>query len=501
MPTYVTTTRVRTYGAVAAVVLAVAGPGRADQIDNALAVNARTVFAAVGKLGVEQVAVLNFAVRPPEGESDFRSGLANVDLARRLENALILANDPDAPLFVLTDAGLAARKLPAGTTWKTAEGRAALATIGELPLAWDVSQKLKPEGFVTGELAFGPDCTTATLTVYGFTAEHPDKLVRLAVVGGMIDDKPAAIPADRGVLAMAGIGYVAASVPDAGPDGPDAAARRTAAKALRDKDGYALLADDCPVKLTFVVNGEAVRLRPDPAKPGAGAFVSSAVDPKRGDEVSVRLENTSPTQTYAVLLAVNGENTNALGGGPTHLNDRPAKDHRMWLIDPLGSATVHGFYTDPDGNYKKFEVLGESESEANFNVMSDAYRGLITMHVYRKRPAVVAKTPPDTADPNPPVEFVDAATITMGVGGKMVKDVRAAGSLRAAQKLLADKSGVVASAGGFRADPVKANLLVSRGLIVEGGTTAADGEITKVDFGIDPDPVAYLSVRYYDKPQ
>ena len=246
---------VRTVGLAVVVICSTGNWCRADQVDRILTANAGPIFKAVQSLNVENVAVLNFAVSHPGGKDNFRSGLANVDLARRLENCLLLANDVENPLFVLTGAGQAARDLPASTTWKTKNGRAALAGLPRLPLAWDVSQRLSPEGFVTGELTFAEDCSTVTLTFYGFTIAKPEKLVELIVLGNGDGDDRRPIPADRGVLAMAGIGYVATSVPEQGSTELDAAARRTAAKSLTDDDGFALLSGDAPVKLEFRIGG------------------------------------------------------------------------------------------------------------------------------------------------------------------------------------------------------------------------------------------------------
>src|SRR5690606_5916583 len=110
---------------------------------------------------------------------------------------------------------------------------------------------------------------------------------------------------------------------------------------------------------------------------------------------------------------------------------------------------IMGFYESTDGKYRKFEVLNDTESEANFNLMSDLYRGLVTMHVFRNKPPTVKPDPTDLAPrPQPPevIEqeaiLIDASTITMGVGGVSVKAIRTAGSLQAAQEALASKTSV-----------------------------------------------------------
>lgn len=479
-------------------------PARADTVDWLFLKNARNVFQATEKLGVMNIAVLNFSVRQPNGHVDFRSGVANVDLARRLENTLILANNPDTPLLVLTGSGEAARHLPAQTTWKTAEGRAALASLDKLPLAWDVKQTLRPEAFVTGELAFSADYRNVTMTLYGFTAKQPKTLQKLLVLSGAPGDQPQAIPADRGLLAMAGIGYVISNIPERSRNQTDVAAQKSAAQAFTNPDGFLQLADASPVRLEFLINGRPIKLYSDPLHPGVGKFVPSAFDPKRGDEITFRLTNTSDKDTYAALLAVNGRNTNSLNPDACHLIDAPPHRHRMWVLEPAQKFEIHGFYENLDGKYRKFEVLNAAESEANFNLMSDLYRGLVTLHVFRSKPPI---TPPDPATPPTPEAvqeeaiLMDASTITMGVGGVSVQTIRNAGTLEAAQKALADKTNTqIRVDGTLQVDPYKTQL-VSRGLIVDGQILESAGPIKRVNFNLDPAPIAYLRIRYYDRPQ
>ncbi|MCZ2344094.1 MAG: hypothetical protein LC104_20215 [Bacteroidales bacterium] len=476
-------------------------PAPADTVDWVFLKNAPQIFSATEKLGVSDVAVLNFSIRRPDGQVDFRSGVANIDLARRLENTLILANNDKAPLMVLTGSGEAARKLPANTTWKTVEGRKTLATIGKLPIAWDSTNSALPQAFVTGELAFSADYRSITITLYGFTAQQPAELKSLLVLNGYSQEQPQTIPTDRGVLAMAGIGYVISHIPESSRNQTDVAAQKSAAEAFAHSDGFKQLAGASPIRLEFLINGQPIKLYSDPLHPGVGKFVPSALDPKRGDEVAFRLTNTSDKDTYAALLAVNGRNTNSLNPDACHLNEAPPHQHRMWVLEPGQTFDILGFYESTDGKYRKFEVLNATESEANFNLMSDLYRGLVTLHVFQNKPPM---TPPDPAPRQEEVQkeaiFLDASTITLGMGGASVNTIRNTQDLKKAQEELAKRANVILNNGSFQADPHKTQL-VSRGLIVDGQVLESAGPIKRISFDLDPAPIAFLRIRYYDRPQ
>src|SRR5438477_4668630 len=136
-------------------------PARADVVDRALVRNAPDIARAVRALKADYVAVLKFAVKVGDRPATFDAGLANTQLAHKLENLLVLTYDPDHPVIVLTGAAGKAAALPAGTTWRDADGRKRLATLAGLPMAWDDKQSLAPDAFVTGELHVAADLQSA----------------------------------------------------------------------------------------------------------------------------------------------------------------------------------------------------------------------------------------------------------------------------------------------------------------------------------------------------
>ncbi len=482
----------------AAVVLVPAA--RADQIDRTLVRNADEITKAVHSLGGHRVAVLKFDVTVGGKPSDFQAGLANGKLAQKIENLLILTNDPNKPLFVLADAGLAAGKLPATTTWRDAVGRTALAGLKDLPLAWDDSQKLAPDAFITGELQIEADYKSAKIVLYGFTTAKPDELRTLYTTPkpGTDPAKPGVVT-DRGFLALAGVSYALGNVPKSRGDGDKSALSQVVAKT-----GFAETASQSPIKLEMVVNGVAVVPQTDSAYAGSGRIQPlSLPDPSKGSEVYFRLENPSKDKTYAVLLAVNGRNTNWLS--KDHLDSKDPKDQRLWVLGPGDKVKIQGYYENAAGKYAPFKVIGDEKSQLEYAMMSGDLRGLITLHVFGERtepaPKVndggLPKTTGD-ADPATPIkEDVELSVLSLGVGGTASKDVRTAGSLDKAKKRMEELAGVrTAPNGTLNADPVKVSK-TEKGLIVESETRQTDGPIQVVKFKMDPNCVAFLQLRYY----
>lgn len=487
---------------------------RADQIDRALVYDGAAVTQAVRGLGAEKVAVLKFDVKTATQASNFQAGLANAKLAQKLENLLILTNNPKDPLFVLSDAAEASASLPPNATWRTPEGRAALAKLKKLPLAWDSSQALNPDGFVTGELAIAPDGATTTVTLYGFTAAHPTELRKLHTVAPppAAGRQPLALASDRSILALAGISY-AVSHAGSGRAVADKAAAAQASRQFTEPTSFTRAVKEGPVRLDVVVNGEVVDITADADHPGGGRFSRSNMkEPKEGDVITFRLTNTSDTRTYAVLLAVNCRNTNSLGK-ESSLNNRDAKDQELWVLGPKEAVSIKGFYTDRDqGSVEEFRVLGDQQSKSMYTLMSGEYRGLITMYVFGERSEKVATTPTPSKpkSPNPKVdeppapkfatgpvekEEVEISMLSLGMGGSTT-DVQNSGSLEKAQQKLAAKANVTVGENG-RIEPDASKMAMDRGLIVPGTKRTGDGPIQAVPFKLDPNPLSFVQMRYY----
>jgi hypothetical protein len=508
--------------------LALAAPAaRADAIDRALVRNSTDIMAKVRGLKAGTVAVLKFEVKVGDKPASFDAGPANTKLAQKLENLLILANDSKHKLFVVADAGTAAAaaagKAGSPFTWRTDTGRAMFCELPALPLAWDKSQSLRPDAFVTGRLELSADLAETRVTLYGFTRSNPADLVTLLTVTGASGMEPAKpLHTDRSVLALAGVAFAVGAMPANSRKADDAAARQARELFAAGQPGnaervFAALAQHSPVRLEVLLNGQAVPLRADDDAPGGGRVVWPAGGIGPNDTVEFRLTSASTTDRFSVLLAMNGRNTNARNP-EDDLNVRDGRDQRKWVLDPGESIRIRGFYTDLSGNHNPFSVLSAGESERLFGLMSPKFRGRISMLVYGERPeksptetgpAVEPPPPVKTSEPKPAEvvkteeqkEEVEAALLSLGLGDGGLERVRAAGSLEKAQEELRRKTYTSGSNGQLALDPKVLDTYRQRGLIVPSEQRRSDGPIKTVDFRLSPLPVASLDIKYYAPPR
>jgi hypothetical protein len=477
--------------------LAVGGV-RADQIDKNMVAQADQIAAAVGKLGVRNVAVLKFEFKAGAGDGSFTAGTVNARMATRLENLLILTNDPKKPRMILSDAGLVlaetAERTKTPITWRTQAGRKQIAQVGKLPLAWDDSTKLAPDGFVTGEVVTAPDYQTTTVRFYGFTTADPAALKELYT----LDDKAggSGIRTDRGMLASFGQSFnLTAKSRSLGMEADDEEAAQDAAK--RDQSNAPPVAaqgqqpDDTqsPVRLQIFFDGKEQPWAQDKGEPRI------AVTPGAKQKVHFVLTNTSATESYGVLLAVNGKNTNAISNDS--LMDKAAHEQRKWVLGPKDSYKIEGFYINADGKYNPFEVLPEDESARAYDQLNPMFRGKISLLVFGKRAEETEKK----VEVKPEAQKVrdDTATATaLDLGGGAWK-IRNTGSLVAAQKLLKDSTHVSDANGSLAVAVVeKAKYAAGkRGLLAASGETRTSGEIKKVAIEYDPLPMCCVHVVYY----
>jgi hypothetical protein len=494
------------------VLVAFAPTARADIIDRALVKNSAAIMEKVRGLKPADaplnVAVLKFEVKVGNRPATFDAGPANAKLAQKLENLLVLANVPKNNVFVLADAGpaaaAAAQKTGAAFTWRDDARRAEFFRLPALPLAWDDTQKLEPNAFVTGTLELSQDLAETKVTLVGFTRAAPEKLETLMTVTGSAKDETARpIRTDRSVLALVGLGFsLGAKAVANGRQSDTIALKQVSGLLGRPEQVFATAAGECPVKLEVLVNGNAVPV--EPGDDGAGKVVWPAGGVKPTDAVEFRLTNTSDKR-YAVLLAVNGKNTNAQDK-EDDLNVRDARDQRKWVLEPKEPTRVRGFYADRSGKYQPFEVLSAGEAEQVFDQMQARYRGRFTLYVYAERPdkppveAAAAPGAPVTADVKPAEEVkeeVEAAVLTLGWGNGGLEKVRSAGSLEKAQEELRKRTHAATVNGQLVLDPVKDDEYRRRGLIVKSEQTKNDGAIEQVEFRMSPQPVASLDIRYF----
>src|SRR5262249_49663702 len=141
----------------------VAAQARAADLEGAMLDRAKGLVKHCKDQNYKTVGVLKF-LGTKDG-SDFSDNLGTVNslLARRLEVALILANDPRNPIGVIDDASAVAAKTR-GANHRTAEGRRAL-FAAQYKLAWgDPRAKVIPDAFLTGLVNVSKDLKTLTIS-------------------------------------------------------------------------------------------------------------------------------------------------------------------------------------------------------------------------------------------------------------------------------------------------------------------------------------------------
>ncbi|QEL13431.1 hypothetical protein [Limnoglobus roseus] len=503
-------------------VLAVASATRADHVDKLMVEQADKIFAAVKGLGAKNVAVLKFDYRHgATGKPSFTAGSINGLMANRLEHLLVLKNDDQDPVRILADAGPAianiSKKTKSTLSWRTEAGRKEISTITGLPLAWDAKTKLNPDGFVTGEVTLSEDYATTTVKFFGFTKANPTKLVSLYTLDSKSPGSTVAsargvqansgkIKTDRATLTHAGVSFgLNMKARSKGMDADDteaaanAAAKDNAAPTAPAPGGPPIIGPAAtppksgPVQLqVFFDDAE----QPYEANGGEPRI---QVSPKQGQKVKFKLTNTSATDTYPVILAINGINTNAIDNDS--LMDKAPVDQRKWVLGPNESTMIEGFYTTKDGAYKPFEVLPEDESARRYDQMNATYRGKISLLVFGKR---LDAAPPVSTDKPGSADAAfetidDNATANATDLGAAPKGYHNAGSPAKARGMLEKTTHVDASKPKLAVSKgVKAKFAANKkGLIDSSGETRQGGEIQQVKVEYDPQPVANLDITYY----
>jgi hypothetical protein len=452
-------------------VLTVTAVGRADPIDRAMVEQADAIYDAVKSLKAKNVAVLKFDYIVGE-KSSFTAGTINTLMANRLSNVLVLKYGNGNRLLVLADAGAAAAKTSAQKkqefTWRTPEGRAEFAAIEKLPLVWDADQQLPPDGFVTGEVAVSPDYKTTTVTFFGFTKADPSNLRKLYTLAAPKSSAAAvALKTDRGMLQSFGQGFNLVAARGRGATDTDTAAAEDAAARDRSNAAPASGTEE-GVRLRILVDGREAPWETN------GGEARIPVSPKAGQKLTFWLKNTSTTDTFAVVLAVNGRNTNAQDNDT--LYDKLPHDQRKWVLPPNYEFALDGFQTQANEK-QPFVIAAEDESTAIFSQMNmHEYQGKISLIVFGKTSSQSANKPLEAA----PL----SADLTIGSRG--IGDLKTVAPF---QKKLRKAANVDSTDGKLTT--------TSRGIIKAGLDVLKTDQIEKLEFEYDPQPVSSLDIRYY----
>jgi len=500
------------FAGLALAVAATAAPARADQIDRVLAEDASGIAGLVRGSGAKNVAVLKFQVQIGDEAPNFRFGTEGVEMVHRMENILILTANPKNPEYiVLTGAGDEASKLAQSSKtsidWTTAAGRKKLFDL-KLPVAWDDSQKLSPDAFLTGTVRVSKDMREVYIDLVIFTKADPANLKKLVTINGpKVNGKVQGIPMDRAMLASLGQTFSTPrnlkpatrsrdlTLPN------DAASQDAAKRENNPTDPTVVTPQAGPVKMDVIINGAPVSQVPDESSRGEFKLATKLANSgTAGQPVLFRLTNTGDKRV-AALLCVNGRNTIAIDNEDLSVLDKPRSRFRMYVLDPGKTYDIKGFLRDEQGNYGPFELLPEDRSSEEYAKLSPDYRGKIQMFVHAGKddiqklqitgteptnPAVDPNNPPVDTDPQALMEKASADNGLASTERSLAKSR----NFKLAQEKVQEKTRMKMIEGKlYGAKP--------RPLILEAQNQLPGGKVEIVKFEYDENPADSMVVSYY----
>jgi len=449
-----------------AALVSIAAPVRGADLESALLDRAKALVKHSKEKDVKTVGVLKFLGAKDGSDFSDNLGTINTLLARRLELALILANDPRNPIGVVDDASAVAAKTP-GANHRTPEGRKILFG-SRYKLAWgDPRVRVTPDAFVTGLVNVSKDLKTLTISFLYFdrktnklesiprvhdvvVANKPASLVELGesfTVRGAFDDGKVEAGSKEKAKNEPPTDDKKGEPPADLPKDKDQSALQQAAD-VRDQKAARHPAEDpdAPIKLTVLYNGKPEKFEVRDGK----AFLR---EPGPKDRVEFVITKDAKSPRYGVVVKVNGEST-------LDKQRLPDGKCRMWIMtDPGETVSIPGYQIGTD-TVETFRVLSVPESKAR-EVNYGADIGTITMTVFQEgKPAA-----PDLSE--------DAAEKTAVAKAELP----------------------TAPSQSF--DALKAKLLedANRGLIAEGAQVNRKVQVVK--FTPSASPVMTLTVIYY----
>jgi hypothetical protein len=463
-----------------AVLAALAPAARADEpkppLDQALRDNAPKVLKKLADKKYKNIGVLKFLVDNGTGKPRDDVGPLNTSLADRLEVALVLSL-PDESLGVVGNAtkGVAASPTP-GANHRTEEGRKEILGINKkyFLVPWRTGKEdtgVKPDAFLTGVAVLSKDRRSLHVVVQVFDRADQGKELRT------VDEFDAAN--DLRTLTESGITYSTRGIKDGTvlpsgspellakatppedipqPDDKPATLLEKAERALVDFEGS-------PVKLEILYDDKPQHVQAAPLGLDQGNVLLRVATPgaaPKKQAVTFRLTNPSKTDTYGVVLKVNGQNT-------IHREQSAAYDCKKWILEPGDNIVIRGFQLDED-NDKAFEVLAP-EVAAGRGVYYGDNAGTFSLDVFRsgKEPEAVAR--------------LDVAAVSRGMS-KLTGQPKAT-TLKGFQDQLQEETG---------RDQKEAR---SRGLVTDQGRVGSH-PVKQVTFIPTPYPVVSATIRYYD---
>lgn len=341
---------------------------RADLMDIELANEAGDILAKLKDGGYKNVGVLHFRVQKEGSPNEsFSAAPLSGNLATRLENALIIRNDPkDSPLGIIHDATSTALKNKVGGWYRAKDKDGARKKLFDInyPLAWgdkainhaDKSVKLV---FLTGVVKVAKDLNNVTVVIETLTKDG--KLNELTKFDVKMDES-----------LLADLGQTVVIAHQRGQTSAQRTARAIADARKRDagNNNDVSPANAKGIKIEVLFDGVAQEITKDSQSPGEWRLPP----PRAGQKVSVRLTSVDKDR-LAVVLKVNGNST-------WKEQSMESKMCQMWVMHPDERQEYLGYYYELDGkNLVPFDVLDDKQSADRAAEFGDKV-GLLTLDVF-----------------------------------------------------------------------------------------------------------------------
>jgi hypothetical protein len=400
----------------------------------------------------QNVGVLKFQVRK-DGKLTDHAGPINHTIARRLEVALVLANDEKSPIGIIENASAVAAKTM-GANHLSPKGRTKLFEP-KYPLAWGKA-KVSADAFVTGVVTVLPRRDRLSVQLLIFSKGDNELKELLPAFETAIDVKTLEESSEsynlRGMFDDEELSHTrpADLIPKV---------QTAANKVKEEQTTHPVKAKNAPVDLVILYDGQQQKVETE----GGQARVA---EPGEGQNVEfiIRKKNAQDPETYGVVVKVNGHNT-------LFREKELAELCHKWLLTPDHAETRIRGFQDTDEQVRAFRVSALEESRANEIKYGDDV-GTISMVVFR---AETRETPKDL--PGDEREAVDLAALTRGSLPK-----QKAVSLAALKDQLVDLGEATVK---------------SRGLLEEGEATP--GNVKRLKFTPNPTPVMSVTIFYYQR--
>jgi hypothetical protein len=348
------------------------------------------------------VGVLKFRVQYPGKQPSFAAGALNVNMAERLENALILNLNDEDKIRVIHDAGNVVAKSDKNLTYLNASHVKKMFAL-DYTCAWG-NQKVRPDVFLTGLVRVNTDAAGKPKSA-DVSINAVDLKGQWAKVASFSTSIDSALYADlgrsrRSKSKNSSLRFDDDKVDEKDKDGdkekdkePDKIKDKEPDKAKdKEEPDPAKNPKDSLVRFTVFYGDRKLEPYFDPANPGK----ETLEEPKEG-KLKVRFKVQSQhKENLGLVLLVNGLST----------LDRELKKeprlYRMWILEPDKEYDIEGHYLGK-GDGGKFQVepfRTFSDEEWDAMAVDLPEPGLIQMMMFVSKKTDISGKQPKVTDPS-----------------------------------------------------------------------------------------------------